>query len=52
MDDYTLEADLSAEQVIIAYSLIYGVIGIICAIIVKYKEQCLIITLFFFLQFE
>lgn len=39
MDDYTLEADLSAEQVIIAYSLIYGVIGIICAIIVKYKER-------------
>lgn len=39
MDDYTLEAELSAEQVIITYSFIYAVIGIICAIIVKNKEK-------------
>ena len=39
MDDYTLEADLSAEQVIIAYSLIYFVVGIVCAIILKVKEK-------------
>ncbi len=39
MDDYTLEANLSAEQVIIAYSFIYGIIGIICAIIVKIKDK-------------
>ena len=39
MDDYTLEANLSAEQVIIAYSFIYGIIGVICAIVVKFKER-------------
>ena len=39
MDDYTLEANLSAEQVIIAYSFIYGIIGVICAIIVKIKDR-------------
>lgn len=39
MDDYTLEANLSAEQVIIAYSFIYGIIGVICAIIVKLKDK-------------
>ena len=39
MDDYTLEANLSAEQVIIAYSFIYGIIGVICAIIVKIKDK-------------
>ena len=39
MDDYTLEGDLSAEQVIIAYSYIYFVVGVICAIIVKFKER-------------
>lgn len=39
MDDYTLEANLSAEQVIIAYSFIYGIIGVICAIIVKFKDR-------------
>lgn len=39
MDDYTLEANLSAEQVIIAYSFIYGIIGVICAIIVKVKDR-------------
>ena len=39
MDDYTLEANLSAEQVIIAYSFIYEIIGVICAIIVKIKDR-------------
>ena len=39
MDDYTLEEYLSAEQVIIAYSFIYGIIGVICAIIVKIKDK-------------
>lgn len=39
MDDYTLEADLSAEQVIIAYSLIYAVIGIIALIVLKFKDR-------------
>ena len=39
MDDYTLEADLSAEQVIIAYSLIYAVIGIITLIVLKFKDK-------------
>lgn len=39
MDDYTLEMNLSAEQVIIAYSFIYGIIGVICATIVKFKER-------------
>lgn len=39
MDDYTLEADLSAEQVIIAYSLIYCFVGIICSIILKVKDK-------------
>ncbi len=39
MDDYTLETNLSAEQVIIAYSFIYGIIGVICAIIVKLKDK-------------
>ena len=39
MDDYTLEANLSAEQVIIAYSFIYGITGVICAIVVKFKER-------------
>lgn len=39
MDDYTLEANLSAEQVIIAYSFIYGIIGVICAIVVNIKDR-------------
>lgn len=39
MDDYTLEADLSAEQVIIAFSLIYCFVGIICSIILKFKDK-------------
>lgn len=39
MDDYTLEADLSAEQVIIAFSLIYCFVGIICTIILKLKDK-------------
>lgn len=39
MDDYTLEANLSAEQVIIAFSFIYCVVGIICSIILKIKEK-------------
>lgn len=39
MDDYTLEANLSAEQVIIAFSFIYCVVGIICSIILKIKER-------------
>lgn len=39
MDDYTLEADLSAEQVIIAYSFIYAVIGIIALIVLKIKDR-------------
>lgn len=39
MDDYTLEAELSAEQVIIAFSLIYCFVGIICSIILKVKEK-------------
>lgn len=39
MDDYTLEADLSAEQVIIAYSFIYAIVGIVCSIILKIKEK-------------
>lgn len=30
MDDYTLEANLSAEQVLIAYSFIYAAIGAVC----------------------
>lgn len=39
MDDYTLEANLSAEQVIIAYSFIYGIIGVICTIVLKFKKR-------------
>lgn len=39
MDDYTLEANLSAEQVIIAFSLIYCFVGIVCSIILKIKEK-------------
>ncbi len=39
MDDYTLEADLSAEQVIIAYSLIYCLVGIIALIVLKIKDR-------------
>lgn len=39
MDDYTLEADLSAEQVIIAFSLIYCFVGVICYIILKIKDK-------------
>ena len=39
MDDYTLEADLSAEQVIIAFSFIYCIVGIVCSIILKIKEK-------------
>ena len=39
MDDYTLEADLSAEQVIIAYSFIYAIVGIIALIVLKFKEK-------------
>ena len=39
MDDYTLEGDLSAEQVIIAYSYIYFVVGVICAIILKVIDK-------------
>lgn len=39
MDDYTLEADLSAEQVIIAYSFIYAVVGIIALIVLKFKDK-------------
>ncbi len=38
MDDYTLEANLSAEQVIIAFSFIYCFVGIICSIILKFKD--------------
>lgn len=38
MDDYTLEANLSAEQVIIAFSFIYCFVGILCSIILKYKD--------------
>ena len=39
MDDYTLEANLSAEQVIIAFSFIYCFIGIITSIVLKFKER-------------
>ena len=39
MDDYTLEGDLSAEQVIIAYSFIYAIVGIIALIVLKFKEK-------------
>ena len=39
MDDYTLEADLSAEQVIIAFSFIYCFVGIICGILLKVKDK-------------
>ena len=39
MDDYTLEANLSAEQVIIAFSFIYCFIGIITSIVLKFKEK-------------
>jgi len=39
MDDYTLEANLSAEQVIIAFSFIYCFVGIICSVILKIKEK-------------
>lgn len=39
MDDYTLEANLSAEQVIIAFSFIYCFVGIITAIVLKIKER-------------
>lgn len=38
MDDYTLEANLSAEQVIIAFSFIYCFVGILCSIILKFKD--------------
>lgn len=39
MDDYTLEANLSAEQVIISFSFIYFIVGIVCSIILKFKEK-------------
>ncbi len=39
MDDYTLEANLSAEQVIIAFSFIYCFVGIITSIFLKIKEK-------------
>lgn len=39
MDDYTLEANLSAEQVIIAFSFIYCFVGIITSMFLKIKEK-------------
>lgn len=39
MDDYMLEADLSAEQLNIAYSLIYFVVGLIAYIYLKATKK-------------
>lgn len=39
MDDYTLETELSAEQLNIAYSFIYFVVGVICYIYLKATKK-------------